>query len=222
MTLALTDEIADRFFHDLLTSARNVRLLAGWVQEGIPKSMAALPDIRQNLIDLDAQAGLLDRTLRRTALWNGMTRKLSGTTDLKGALIRALSEHDLISHMPHLPVRSVALACPDERLQLILAEMLDNARIHAGGLSELRVLIDADRAVIVISDEGPGLERAEFDKASEPFVRLCVARSCGLGLPLVIRAVACQGGEVWREAPRRDQHGLTLAISLPLVPEAAA
>ncbi len=82
-----------------------------------------------------------------------------------------------------------------------VANVVDNARHHAGP-GEIRVTVEpkgADRALVSVADDGPGLPPELVATAFEPFVRGDVARSpkhlsTGLGLAIVRRVIEAHGG----------------------------
>lgn len=118
---------------------------------------------------------------------------------------------------------------PGNALQLerLLRNLLDNACRHAAAAVTLRLITDdaTDTVVIDISDDGPGIPRAERDRVFERFVRLDGARAratggTGLGLPIAREIALRHGGTliITDHAP-----GTTLRTRLPRtrVPKAA-
>jgi len=80
------------------------------------------------------------------------------------------------------------------------------------------------RAVIRVSDSGPGVPEDSLDKLFQPFYRLDDARErdtggVGLGLAITERAVRLHGGDV--RACNRDGGGLVVEIRLPMTQTAA-
>lgn len=80
--------------------------------------------------------------------------------------------------------------------------------------------LNGPRAVLLVSDCGPGVPADALDKMFQPFYRLDDARGrltggVGLGLAITDRAVRFHGGTV--AAYNRPQGGLTVEIRLPLV-----
>jgi two-component system sensor histidine kinase CpxA len=78
---------------------------------------------------------------------------------------------------------------------------------------------ERDRALIVISDRGPGVTMPELERIFEPFYRVAEARDRdsggnGIGLAITSRVVKIYGGEV--QARNRADGGLTVEIQLPV------
>lgn len=99
-----------------------------------------------------------------------------------------------------------------------LANLLDNAARHGGGMTELVVRDDdADAVAFEVLDGGPGIDRALLERVFEPFQRGQAERrgstSLGLGLALVQRIAKAHGGVAWAE--NRAEGGAKVGIRLP-------
>jgi two-component system OmpR family sensor kinase len=133
------------------------------------------------------------------------------------------------------PDRAIVATAPEPvtvlgdraRLHQVVANLLANARVHAPGAPiEVRVHRDADRAVIEVHDDGPGMSEADAARAFERFYRADASRSrhhggSGLGLAIVDATMRAHGGTAAIDsAPGR---GTTVRLELPLrAPRAAA
>ena len=74
----------------------------------------------------------------------------------------------------------------------------------------------ANELTIRVTDQGPGVAKAELDKIFDPFYRASQSyaqQSSGLGLTIARRAVHAMNGSI--EARNRDQGGLEVIIRLP-------
>ncbi len=92
------------------------------------------------------------------------------------------------------------------RFERILANLLDNAKHHGGGPTEVRLDLAGETAMVIsVSDDGPGVAPSERQRIFERFARGGAARhrsGTGLGLALVAEHTAAHGGRVWvDEAP---------------------
>lgn len=89
------------------------------------------------------------------------------------------------------------------RFERILANLLDNAREHAGGPSRVKVETHGRRGIALsVDDAGPGVARGERARIFERFARGSAARhrvGTGLGLALVAEHAHAHGGEAWVE-----------------------
>ncbi|GAA1521457.1 ATP-binding protein [Sphaerisporangium rubeum] len=102
-------------------------------------------------------------------------------------------------------------------LTRVLVNLLDNAVRHAR--SRVTVELRArDRAVLVVTDDGPGVPEADRERVFHRFTRLDDARSrddggAGLGLAIVRETVRAHGGSVRLEDAGP---GLRAVVVLPL------
>ena len=89
------------------------------------------------------------------------------------------------------------------RFERILANLLDNAREHAGGPSRVKVERHGRHGIALsVDDAGPGVARGERARIFERFARGSAARhrvGTGLGLALVAEHAHAHGGEAWVE-----------------------
>lgn len=112
-----------------------------------------------------------------------------------------------------------AIAGDTRRLRQAIDQLLDNAIAFTprGGRVLLHADGDANRARIVVSDNGPGMDAAEQAAALNPFSRLEDARpeeaALGLGLPLARRFVEAHGGTLTLYSEPGE--GTAIAIELP-------
>jgi signal transduction histidine kinase len=89
------------------------------------------------------------------------------------------------------------------RFERILANLLENAREHAGGPSRVKVEPHGRHGIALsVDDAGPGVARGERARIFERFARGSAARhrvGTGLGLALVAEHAHAHGGEAWVE-----------------------
>jgi signal transduction histidine kinase len=138
-----------------------------------------------------------------------------------------------VSSMPQTPVhvspRAETLVMQGDRRRLarVVANLIDNARLHAGGNATVFVTeAEGDgeplgHVWIAVEDDGPGVAPEERELIFERFARGGVAgrRSstdgAGLGLALVDEHVRLHGGRIWVE-DRPDGHtGARFVLELP-------
>lgn len=101
-----------------------------------------------------------------------------------------------------------------------LENVIRNALKHAPSQSDVGIALrqerDAQRAVISVRDEGPGVPESELAAIFEPFYRSTNAigtAGYGLGLALTRRVLAAHGGEV--RACNRPSGGLQVDLIIP-------
>lgn len=84
-----------------------------------------------------------------------------------------------------------------EDLSLHILDIVENA-IHAGARSIKITIVEdlgRDLMMIMIEDDGKGMEGKFLEKAFDPFVTSRTTRRVGLGLPLFHQAARMAGGE---------------------------
>jgi signal transduction histidine kinase len=111
-----------------------------------------------------------------------------------------------------------------ERIQQVLANMLDNAIKNSpvGSRIDVRVANAGTDALVEVSDRGLGLSDEEVERSFEKFSRGRHAGISGTGLGLYIcrKIIDTHGGRIW--AARRAGGGATVSFTLPLAAHAEA
>lgn len=138
-----------------------------------------------------------------------------------------------VSSMPSTPVsvtdraETMIMQGDRRRLARVIANLIDNARLHGGGEPEVFVTEaeGEDEPIahiwIAVEDHGPGVPPEERSLVFERFARGGVAgrRSssdgAGLGLALVDEHVRMHGGRVWVEDRRDGETGARFVLELP-------
>ena len=132
---------------------------------------------------------------------------------------------DTVSALAVAPVRvecapSGPVLIDKRRVERMLVNLLENARVHAGGVQDV-VINAADGFVeIAVDDEGPGIRESERTLIFERFwrgssTRHSGSRGTGLGLALVAEHARLHGGSVRVEpvTPRGSRFVLRLPMS---------
>jgi signal transduction histidine kinase len=122
----------------------------------------------------------------------------------------------LASHVP------AVVHADAERMQQVLANLLDNALRHTPAGGHVTVQVRAsDRSILTqITDDGDGLATDELEAVFERFHRADPARTVnggggsGLGLTIARAIVTDHGGQLTAQSPGRGQ-GATLTLWLP-------
>jgi signal transduction histidine kinase len=103
-------------------------------------------------------------------------------------------------------------------LRRLIRNLLENARRYAGdGPVTVSVTAEGGRAILEVSDHGPGVPASERQRIFEPFYRLAggseTGRGSGLGLALVLDIARRHGGDAVCLAA--DSGGSRFRIDLP-------
>jgi signal transduction histidine kinase len=124
-----------------------------------------------------------------------------------------------------MPGPCVVAGDPDA-LSRLLVNLLDNAVRHAAGQVCVSVRGDGGWAVLVVSDDGPGIPAEDAERAFGRFSRLEAARNrtgeegvagAGLGLAIVRSTAEAHGGSV---SLSDAGPGLRVVVRLPLAADA--
>jgi signal transduction histidine kinase len=104
------------------------------------------------------------------------------------------------------------------RLRQLVAILVDNAIRHApaGSRVDVRVRTDGGDAVLIVEDEGPGIQHDDLPRVFDRFYRAAGAPGGGTGLGLAIAAwiVERHGGRI--AAANRESTGARFTVRLPL------
>jgi len=106
------------------------------------------------------------------------------------------------------------------QLQRVLAQLLDNAVKFTGTEGLIRVELRRERAqwVVVVRDDGLGLEKEQLTRVFRPFYKADPSRQrhteCGLGLTLAQAMVGLWGGRAWAESEGPGR-GAAFCFTLP-------
>jgi two-component system, OmpR family, sensor histidine kinase MtrB len=197
-------------------------------------AMAVLQRRRDELPDSAQQAvQLLDADLRRfrrmvdDLLEISRTDREPGGLDLElldlSELVRqAAAEHHRGLRADVFDLAATPMVLADRRcLERVVANLVDNAEHHGGGLVRFAVLADGTTARIEVDDAGPGVPDTARDRIFERFARGAPGdrdgadRGAGLGLALVAQHVRGHEGRVW--VTERPGGGARFVVELPEV-----
>jgi len=163
----------------------------------------------QNLLDLSRlQAG----HLRANSDWHDLHDLVNATLQNLG---HSLDQHKLkIEISPNFPPVKLDAVLTEQ----ILMNLLCNAVVHTPPGTQIlfAARADADRLVIQVSDNGPGLPEGDPSKLFDRFQRgpNAAAGGTGIGLSLVRGFAEIQGGRV--KAENKPEGGALFTVTLPL------
>jgi signal transduction histidine kinase len=107
---------------------------------------------------------------------------------------------------------AVSLEADPMLLRRLVRNLLENARVHAGGATAVRVERGETGARIVVEDAGPGVPAADHERIFEAFYR-SGSSGAGLGLAIVRQIARAHGGTV--EYAPRTGGGSRFTVTLP-------
>ncbi|MEW5787449.1 MAG: ATP-binding protein [Pseudomonadota bacterium] len=208
--------------HELRTPLTAVKLQARLV------ALADDPDERQAALEqlaqgVDRAAHLVDQLLGMARLEpeaNGQGFEPVGLHELAK---RAVGDFSSLAEARRIDLgvgACEALTLPGQprNLRVMLDNLIDNALryIPAGGRVDVDVLRDGGTAVLMVSDDGPGIPEADRERVFERFQRLAGADipGSGLGLSIVRQVAFIHGGSV--RLDNRPGGGLRVMVRLPM------
>lgn len=101
------------------------------------------------------------------------------------------------------PKPDVTISIDKLRLERVVANLLENARIHAGGATRISIEPEDNHVLLAVEDAGPGVGASEKGRIFERFARGTASRhrvgGTGLGLALVVEHARANGGDAWVE-----------------------
>lgn len=203
--------------HDLRTPLTRLRMRVERLRDA--ESREAM------LADVATLTAMIEDSLQY--LSSTATTELSRKVDISSLLQTIASEFGDLGHVVSYsgPDRLVYL-CRQKALVRAITNIVENA-VKFGTVVSLELRGDGrGGAVIVVNDNGPGLEDGLHDKALEPFFKADTARGSsanggfGLGLSIADEIVRGHGGSL--SLANLSPHGLRVTMELPRQTIAAA
>ena len=209
----------------LMTLSASVEVMEGRRDEMPERAQAALDLLKSDVVRFQ---GLVEDLLEISRFDAGAVR-----LNLEELLVAEFVRQAVrISSLPGTEVdvsersEMVLINGDRRRLARVVANLIDNARLHGDGHPEvaIRVVDAANQPVtkvrISVEDHGPGVPESERSLIFERFARGGVAGrragndGAGLGLSLVDEHVRMHGGRVWVEDRLDGEPGARFVIEL--------
>jgi signal transduction histidine kinase len=191
--------------HELRTPLARIRLALERVPGTEPKASA---EIARSIAELDSLIGEML-----------LSSRLDAASGLQGAEqvdLLALAAEEAAYFDIEAGGEAVTLTANAMLLRRLVRNLLENARVHAGGATSVRISRDATKARIVVEDAGDGVPFIDRERIFEPFHRASTATQssgAGLGLAIVRQIARAHGGSVSHEP--RDGGGSRFTVELP-------
>ena len=204
-----TSDVSHELRSPLMTLAASVQVMESRRDELSERSQAALDLL---VGDVARFQGLVEDLLEISRFDAGAIRLVKEPLVAHEFVRQAIS----VSSLPKTEVRvstdveSVVIRGDKRRLARVIANLIDNARIHSGGRPTVHVqMAEEDEPIgniwIIVEDNGEGLIDGESEKIFERFSRGAAAgkrfgqEGAGLGLALALEHITLHGGRIWAE-----------------------
>ena len=221
-----TSDVSHELRSPLMTLAASVQVLESRRDDLPERSQAAL-DLLSS--DVARFQGLVEDLLEISRFDAGAIRLVLEPLSLFEFIKQAVS----VSSLPRTEIRCddiaalVAIRGDKRRLARVIANLLDNARIHSGGKPKIVIQLADDESPaanvwIIVEDDGDGLIEGEFSKIFERFSRGGAAgrrtgtEGAGLGLALAREHVVLHRGRIWAENRTDGIRGARFIVELPI------
>lgn len=194
--------------HELRTPLARVRIISELGRDNGP-TPKTWDDIDREVVEMDSLVGEL---LASSRVQFGNLNM--SDVDVKDAATRAVERAGLEPQKLSLETAAKTIKVDPTLLARALANLLENARKHAGGAERLQVRDEPGQIVFEVHDRGPGLN-GDAHKVFEPFGEGSDTRGegLGLGLALVKRIALAHKGEAF--AHNREGGGAVVGVRLP-------
>jgi K+-sensing histidine kinase KdpD len=204
--------------HDLRTPLAIIRGYLDLIAEKNGKSRVRVADAVAQVGHLD---GLVDRILAGVRIAQPDLTLRRARFDLRVLVANTLAELAPLgrNHRLIAPRTGAAIWVRADRRRVaeVLAGLVHNATKYAPEKTRISVRLEAraDRAIVRVSDEGPGVPPHERPRLFEPYARgeHNGVPGTGIGLFASRRVIEAHGGDIWYEEGAR---GGTFAFSVPL------
>jgi two-component system OmpR family sensor kinase len=191
--------------HELRSPLQRMKILVELLRQG---DLSRCDKLEREIVEMDLLVG--DLLANARVDFKALRKERIDATQLA---LQALEAAELPPEK--LNVEAVAPtfeADPTLALRAVI-NLVENAKRHGGGLTELRITAREGRVCYSAMDDGPGFAPDELDRVFLPFQQTSTSTSVGLGLSLVRRIAESHGGRAWAE--NRPSGGAVVRFELP-------
>lgn len=188
----------------LTTLLTSLSVLEGRRAELSPEGQEALDLLGRDVRRLERTAADLVEIAKHDAGVVVVDLEPMATTAFINRMLGRLRRPDLAVVVDQDAIRSLVVV-DEGRMERVLANLIDNADTHGGGVTRVTVGRSGGMIMIGVEDDGPGVPPEERERVFERFARTSANRpghqndGSGLGLALAAENVELQGGEIWVE-----------------------
>ena len=223
-------DVARRIAHEIKNPLTPIQLSAERLKRKYLREVETDPEIFQQCTDtIIRQVGDIGRMVDEFSSFARMpapvARREIAQELVQQAVFLQRVANPAITFTVHAPEAPIYVECDGRLIVQALTNVLKNAteaigaRIAGGddapGSIETRALVNADRLVIKIADNGVGLPPEQRHRLTEPYVTTR-AKGTGLGLAIVRKILEDHGGELSLADVGEDSRGAEVQLTLPL------
>ncbi|MDQ3034978.1 MAG: HAMP domain-containing histidine kinase [Myxococcota bacterium] len=189
--------------HEIRTPLGHIRILLETARDaaelGRPIDETAIDELEKEVLEIDDLVGELLASSRLS--FETLERRPLEALDV-GA--RALERAGLPIELLESDAESLPFEGDPTLLGRALANLLENAKRHAGGIERLVIESSPEGVTFAVDDRGTGFAPADLERVFDPFYRGerragAGVGSLGLGLSLVRRIAVAHHGRAWAE-----------------------
>ena len=221
--LAAWREVAQRIAHEIKNPLTPIQLSAQRLRrrlasDGSPDEKRLLEEATGTIIqEVDGLRQLVDE-FSRFARMPALTPKPTDLARLlEGVVVLYRESHPSLAILAAFATDLPPVEVDPDQIKRAVLNLVDNAVEAVGGTGEVVVqtewLAEAQRARIVVADDGPGIRPEDRERLFVPYFST-KATGMGLGLPIVHQIVSDHGGSIRVED--NTPHGSRFVIELPV------
>ncbi|HLG85729.1 MAG TPA: PAS domain-containing sensor histidine kinase [Alphaproteobacteria bacterium] len=223
-------DVARRIAHEIKNPLTPIQLSAERLKRKYLKEIQSDPDTFKTCTDtIVRQVGDIGRMVDEFSAFARMPQPVIRPESLGDLIDQAVflqrQAHPLLKYEVRKPNDAVIADCDSRQIAQALTNLLQNAsdaidgRSSEGGLAlprgliEVELTADAERAFIIVADNGKGLPLTGRDRLTEPYVTTRV-KGTGLGLAIVKKIMEDHAGSL--DMQDNSGGGARVVLSIPL------
>ncbi|TPV93170.1 MAG: HAMP domain-containing histidine kinase [Myxococcales bacterium FL481] len=206
--LADQRELLAAVSHELRTPLGHMRVLIDTAKDGA-EDHAHLDELEREVLEIDR---LVDQLLATSRVDFGQLA--SQPVDLAELAVRALERLGVDATRLDVETDATTVQGDPTLLLAAMTNVLQNAVVHGGGVSTVKLESRERELCFEVWDDGPGFKPEDLEHVFESFYRgrHRAGGSLGLGLALVRRIADAHGGRVWAQS--RETRGAVVGFSV--------
>ncbi len=221
------DAFINAVTHELKTPVASTRLYLQTLQTRAVEEHKRAEFYKIMLEDSDRLLSTIEQILR-TGRMAAARRPLNlSRVDLSELVEQCVIRIRAVHNLPEEAIQytrgpAVTFVADEDEVRAAIANLIDNAIKYSGKKARVTVGVDqdAERVAVRVSDNGPGIDKAELNAIFKRFYRVpgslaSAVKGTGLGLYIVRSVAKRHGGRAWAESEGLGQ-GSTFTVEFPV------